>query len=263
MHTRAPSLPSAILERERERGRKRWRTGRKETSSKNAGIAVGARTSGWWRGGGLTVAEPSLLNVNVRHLLLRLYDPLLFVCICSTGPARRPRRRKGRIERMRRKSKHHRRSVVLFGAVFAPALGACPFFFCFGLFRTPSLFVSTLCVSHRLGTRSFVKFYDGSPPPILCLVSIMLYPLRTMRLFLFTNFVLITGSFSRHSLRRAHAIARERGLNDFTHRSENIPVYWNHEKLRGIPRGRNRWLWFSPRPSLSSCEIGRDKRFYG
>lgn len=27
---------------------------------------------------------PSLLNVNVRHLLLRLYDPLLFVCIRGT-----------------------------------------------------------------------------------------------------------------------------------------------------------------------------------
>ena len=86
--------------------------------------------------GGLTVAEPSLLNVNVRHLLLRLYDPLLFVCICGTGAAWwRSRRRKGRIEKTE-KEQASPTGVELF-VWFLPLLsGACLFFY-FGLLCTP------------------------------------------------------------------------------------------------------------------------------
>lgn len=78
--------------------------------------------------GGLTVAEPSLLNVNVRHLLLRLYDPLLFVCICGTGAARwRSRRRKGRIEKAaKEQAPPTRRSAI--------RCGFCPCFRCMSLF---------------------------------------------------------------------------------------------------------------------------------
>lgn len=134
----------------------------------------------------------------------------------------RRRRRKGRIEKAEKEQAPPARRSAIRGVVFAPAFGACPFFFHFGRLCAPTPAASTLRVSHRLGTCSFVKFYDGPP---LRLVSIMLYPLRTVRPFLFTNFVLITGSSSWRGLRRARVIARKRALNDFTHRSENIPVY--------------------------------------
>lgn len=121
--------------------------GKRDIVEKRGDCGGGARTgrlvTGWeggGEGGGHTVVEPSLLNVNVRHLLLRLYDPLLFVCICGTGPARRrSRRRRGRIEKAEKEQAPPAQSVALFGAVFAPAFGACPsfFFFYFGLLRAP------------------------------------------------------------------------------------------------------------------------------
>lgn len=145
----------------------------------------------------------------------------LFVSAVREQRAGGRRRRKGRIEKAEKEqAPPARRSAIRCG--FCPCFRCMSLFFYFGLLCTPSPAASTLRVSHRLGTCSFVKFYDGPP---LCLVSIMLYPLRTVRPFLFTNFVLITGSSSWRSLRRARVIARKRALNDFTHRSENIPVY--------------------------------------
>lgn len=125
-------------------------------------------------GGGLMVAEPSLLNVNVRHLLLRLYDPLLFVCICGMGATwRRSRRREGRLEKAEKEqaAPPTRRSAI--------RCGFCPCFWCMSFFLfLPPLYpfphrADALGVSHRLGTRSFVKFYDGRPRcalyPLCCI----------------------------------------------------------------------------------------------
>lgn len=77
----------------RERGHaKKERTQRRTSGPNGAGITL--RRKKEKKSGEMKKERrpPSLLNVNVRHLLLRLYDPL-FVCICGTSAVRRRWRR--------------------------------------------------------------------------------------------------------------------------------------------------------------------------
>lgn len=99
--------------------------------------------------------EPSLLNVNVRHLLLCLYDPTA-VCLYLRY-ARVPRSRRCKEEIEEAEKGQARRSAVRHGF--------CPCFWCASLFFCPLYFapprVRAPRKPRRLGTRSFVKFYDG------------------------------------------------------------------------------------------------------
>jgi len=196
---------------------------------------VGKRGFAAGRGGS---GKPSLLNVNVRHLLLRPYDPApLFVCICGmeSGDAR------GAGEREEAEAAAVAAAAVAAAVrllrryptlvVFAPAFAACPFRF-FYFSAPPSLLpdAPALCVDRRMGARSFVKFYDASlssslflspPPPPTApasplsadrVVSIMLYPLPDRAAVLFYEFRFNYWLVRlRHTLRRVRAIAGASG----------------------------------------------------
>lgn len=126
---------------------------------------------------------------------------LLFVCICGIREsATVPEMQRGNRGSGERASAANARHSAI-------RRGFCPCFWCASLFFCPLYFAPPRPRKpRRLGTRSFVKFYDG---PRCALVSIILYALPgRVRPFFFTNFVLITGSSGRRTLRRAHTIAR-------------------------------------------------------
>lgn len=101
-------------------------------------------------GGSRCAAEPSLLNVNVRHLLLCLYDPTAVCLYLRYARVPRSRRCKEEIEEAEKGQAPPTRGIVLFGVAFAPAFGAHRVFFLPSLFCSPAsaLYVSRAAWAH-------------------------------------------------------------------------------------------------------------------